>query len=232
MVQVRAQKRARSSMADSSASAPPVSAAVKKYVKRVVKSAAEVKHLDFEALGVTLSGGVIKTYNLMYQSGIAHGTSGIDNFLGDKLRLRKIVVEGSFTQFSGTYTNEIAHGNLLLVRFNDYYGTTSIPNTALMDVNFTNHEATSTVWDTRKMQILKKINLKAVPVLNGTEAETRFKLTYDFKDRLVEFRDFDQSYEIKGGNYYLVFQASQLNAGYTSSCARISFTCKTGFTDE
>jgi len=232
MVQVRSQKRARSSMADSSASVPPVSAAIKKYVKRVVKSAAEVKHLDFESLGTTLTSGVIKTWNIMYQSGIAHGTSGIDAFIGDRLRLRNIVVEGSISNFNGTYVNEVVHGNLLLIRYTDYYAATSIGNTEIMDVAFTNQSTTTSVFDTRKVQILKKIPLKAAPILKDTEAEARFKLTYDFKDRLVEFRDFDQSFEIKGGNYYLVFQASQLNVGYTSNCAKISFTCKTGFTDE
>jgi hypothetical protein len=210
---------------------PKVSKAVKKFVAQQIKASPEIKEASF-SIGHTVTKDVPKSWNLMYQSGISHGTSSA-KVIGDRIKIRYIKFRGVLSNNVSTNPGATFGVRLGLVKSRHYYTTTSLSSDELF--KFGTDDATHNTFDPKRCTLMTESLVTASPQFSAPGATTYTQRPVQLSKKmnyLYTFKDLSSTYEGKLENLYLV--ATGINTGTTISQNAVGLAGELifGYTDE
>jgi len=210
--------------------------AVKNVAQAVVRKNEETKYFvynaNFDVNGIFGGGGVPVSYNLFYH-GVTRGV-GNNQLVGDKLRWKGVAVRyrminGAYIAGSWTFQNQPVIVDMLILSTNVYKTTTSL---TLSEICNDTTSDQNLYYLNPSTKLLYKKTLVIKPDRGNATAQTSLinGKVYVKRNQMLEYQDFEASYNLKGTkNYYLMFiPRSPSGSTYLGN---ISFAVQNYFTD-
>lgn len=202
--------RKRRSMGTKSLSSPQRKE-VAKIAKDITIKQAEVKTALNYWAGQSVPDGLCRSFNLCYF--MSQGSQA-SNFIGEKIRIKNIVIKGfTRSQISTSGNYQPKYLRLMIIKTKKQLTSGSATDIALTDV-YRNSEANPNIdhIDPSKVDLLYDKTLRLVPVLNATEVSQHY--TIDLPVNRVENYDADTSGFFKKQSYYFLMHCFDGNGLY------------------
>jgi len=219
---------------------------IAKVMKIIKQNKPEVKQAKYQTSALFNSPSQdIKSWNLMYYS-MSQGT-GETQFIGKKFRARGIEIKWrinnvAVTSTSGGYAFADQRFLVSVVAVKKYNTTANLGLGDFEDTAFTPNTVYRMNYDNEKIKVLaqRQINFKAKlgrgasdPSYNlGGVPEQRCGKFYVRLNKLLEFTQWNASYELKNWNYYVLFQCGSLSDSGLIQSGEFYFSSKIYFTDD
>lgn len=205
---------------------------------KVLRACEETKTLDFE-IGSVFSHNTSTSWNLMYNTS-SQGT-GSHQFIGEKYVLQGISVKLHLDNVISSTQAVSADQNwkVYILAAKAYRSTTSLSATDMYDMHFGNNTTDLHTFDSDKVKILAKKDVKIRPATNsficaytsagapvpttthtnGSFSGRQIKL-YKKLNKVIRFKDITIDADLKGWNYYILIQSTN-DAGISTACNAI-----------
>lgn len=182
---------------------------ITKIVQSVINKEIETKSGYATSIGGSFIEGTPKTWNLMYQVGMAYGSTA-DNSqrIGDQVLLTGISYRGRLR--SSLTSNVPTNFTLAIVKTPIYRTTTNLAlNEMMPDYDLTTFPLR---FDSKKIQVIKRMDIKLKPTVAGAFDCTEVHFKKFFKKPVqIKFNEV-AGFQLKDWNYYLVIGGSQYGA--------------------
>lgn len=205
-----------------------VSDAVKKYVRKTINKAPELKKYFF-GVAQSMLCDIPYTFNLPYQAGLAAGADAENELVGAKYRVKRMVVRGQVTNYQSTFPSETTTARIFLIKSPKFETTASLLYSELFISG--GAQSTTAIPDNQQITVLADTTVSLQTQIAASNAVAPFEI--DVPTNFIhEFADIANSYVGKNTNLYLVVCMSNVTGTSASSTAG-GITCRTcvWFTD-
>lgn len=211
-----------------------MSQATKAYVQRALSRVGEKKWIHFED-GRTYANGVLNTFNIMYQAGVAEGTDWENRVVGTKIRIHEILLRGQLSNNVATHPYSGIELHVAIIKAPEYRTTTNYGYTELFlgsaaeapENIFNPNQCTVLVQKLVRVQPSLTFNPTTTAIVNQQVAQ-HFEMRWSGK-MVFDFRDLSSTYEGKKENLYVVVYMTNPASG--TNAGGLAFRCAIKFTD-
>lgn len=201
---------------------------VQSYVRRVVRRLPEIKRAIYSQ-----GNNYVKmdpdSFNLAYHM-LSRGTSGDNQFIGNKITLKSLLISGSVTNYQSSSIDETVGYHIAVIKTDKYVTSTSL---AYNDVFIGTPDLPGmSQFDRQKVKVLAHTQGLLKPSIAGEAQFTQFQLLCHLKNMSWEFSDYTSTYAGKDFNLYIVIMlGNQTGIVGTSIVGGCSWQAQLLYTD-
>jgi len=202
--------------------------AVKKYVRKAITAAPELKKYFFGTAQSYLC-DVPYTYNMPYQSGVSTGPDPEGDLIGAKMRIKRILIRGQLTNYQSTTPSDSTNARIMIIKSDKFVTVSSLAYTEMFIGG--GSVAPVGIPDNNQITVLadKMVHLQTSITAANNAVPFEIDVPCNF---IQEFSDITSNYAGKNTNLYLVFCVSNVvgTSGISTAGGITSRTC-VWFTD-